>query len=65
MAKKWIQPAIKKPGSFTASAKRAGKSVGEYAEEQKGKGGKTGRRARLAITLRRMSRKKLRGGGRR
>ena len=30
MAKKWIQDAIKKPGSLTAAAKRAGKSIAEY-----------------------------------
>lgn len=64
MAGKWIQKAIKEPGSFTASAKRAGKSVGEYAEQKKGAKGKTGRRARLAITLRKLARKKKRGGSR-
>ena len=55
MAKQWIKGAIKKPGSFTASAKKAGKSVGEYAQEKKGAGGVMGKRARLAITLRKMS----------
>lgn len=54
MAKKWIQSAIKHPGSFTRSAKKAGKSVGEFAEEHKHDSGTTGKRARLAITLRRM-----------
>lgn len=54
MAKKWIQSAIKHPGSFTRSAKKAGKSVGEFAEEHKHDSGTTGRRARLAITLRGM-----------
>lgn len=31
MARKWIQKAIKRPGAFTAKAKRAGKGVQEYA----------------------------------
>ncbi len=52
----WIQKAIKSPGSFTASAKRAGESVGAYAQEKKNSSGKVGRRARLAITLRKMNR---------
>ncbi len=56
----WIQGAIKKPGAFTAQAKKAGKSVGEYAQEEKSASGTTGKRARLAITLRKLakSRKK-------
>lgn len=52
MAKKWIQGAIKHPGSFTKQAKAAGKSVGAFAQEHKHDSGKTGARARLAITLR-------------
>ena len=64
MAKRWISEAIKEPGSFTASAKRAGKSVVQYAEEKKGAPGKLGRRARLAQTLRKLGRKKSRGGRR-
>jgi len=51
----WIQGAIKKPGAFTAQAKKAGKSVGEYAQEEKSAGGTTGKRARLAITLRKLA----------
>lgn len=58
MAKKWIQKAIKHPGSFTRAAKRAGKSVSEYAQEKKHAKGTLGKRARLALTL-----KHLRGGG--
>ena len=49
--KNWIQGAIKKPGSFTAQAKHAGKSVSEFAEEKKGAPGVTGKRARLAMVL--------------
>jgi hypothetical protein len=56
--KKWIQGAIKKPGSFTAQAKRAGKSVGEFAKEKAGAGGVTGRRARLAMTLRKLGKRR-------
>lgn len=50
----WIQKAIKKPGSFTKQAKSHGESVGEYAQEHKHDSGKTGARARLAITLRKL-----------
>lgn len=53
MAKKnWIAGAIKKPGALTRSAKKAGESPMKFAEEHKGDSGKTGKRARLAITLR-------------
>lgn len=58
MADRWISGAIKHPGSFRAAAKRAGKGTMEYAEEKKHAGGVTGKRARLAITLRKMSRKR-------
>jgi len=51
MAEHWIQGAIKHPGSFRALAKKHGKSTHEEAEEDKGKSGKTGKRARLALTL--------------
>ena len=54
MAGKWIQSAIKHPGSFRAAAKRAGESTHEYAEEKKDSGGKVGKRARLALTLMKM-----------
>lgn len=49
--KKWIQGAIKKPGSFSAAAKRAGMSTRAYANKKKNAKGKTGKRARLALTL--------------
>jgi len=55
--KHWIAGAIKHPGAFTAKAKRAGKSVAEYAQEEKGASGTTGKQARLAITLRGMHKK--------
>ncbi len=54
----WIAGAIKHPGVFSAAAKRAGKSTHEFAEEHKGDKGTTGKRARLALTLGKMRRKK-------
>lgn len=51
-------------GSFTRSAKRAGKSVGEYAREEAHAPGKLGKRARFALAARKVSRKKSRGGRR-
>ena len=53
----WIKAAIKHPGAFTASAKKAGKPVHEYAEEKKHSSGTVGRRARLALTLGKMHKK--------
>ena len=52
--KHWIAGAIKHPGAATKAAKAEGKSVGEWAQEHKNSPGTTGRRARLAITLRKM-----------
>ena len=60
--KKWIQSMHMKKGAFTAQAKAAGKSVGEFAQEKKGAPGKTGARARLALAFRRMAKKKKGGG---
>ena len=55
----WIAGAIKHKGSFTRQAKKAGKSVGEYASSVLKKGSKasttTKRRATLAKTLRKIS----------
>jgi hypothetical protein len=54
-SKKWIQSAIKRPGAFTAKAKRADESVSEYAEQVTKPGSKasttTKRQANLAKTL--------------
>ncbi len=58
--KNWIKKAIKKPGSLTATAKRARavKADGTIKKSwlrEKAKGnGKTAKRARLAITLSKM-----------
>lgn len=61
MAKKWEQSAVKHPGAFTAQAKRAGMSVAAYAEKMKHAPGKTGARARLALTFERQARQKKQG----
>jgi len=59
-SKNWIAGAInpKNKGSFSAAAKKAGKSTAEYADEKSGASGKLGRRARLAETLMKMRGKK-------
>ncbi len=54
----WIQKAHLDKGSFTAKAKAAGKSVGEYATEKSNAPGKLGKEARLAVTFRRMAAKR-------
>jgi hypothetical protein len=51
----WIKGAIKKPGSFSASAKKAGESTAEFAAQHAGDKGKLGQRARLAQTLMKMN----------
>lgn len=57
MAKKWIAKAIKHPGALTAKAKKAGESPMEYAHDKMHAKGKTGKQARLAMTLSKMHRK--------
>ena len=52
--KHWIAGAIKHPGSFTKSAKAHGMSTHAFAEKEKHASGKTGKRARLALTLSKM-----------
>lgn len=56
-AEHFIQGMHLKKGAFTAQAKRAGKSVHELAEEKKDASGKTGKRARLALTFEKMRKK--------
>ena len=51
MAKNWIAGAIKHPGAMTAAAKREGVSNSSYEQEHKGDSGKSGQRARLALSL--------------
>lgn len=60
MAEKyWIKAATSKnKGSFSKAAKRAGKSTAEFAEEKQGAKGTLGKRARLAMTLMGLNKKK-------
>jgi hypothetical protein len=52
---KWIQKAIKRPGAFSAKAKKAGMSTYAYAKKVLSKNSKastrTKRQAALALTL--------------
>lgn len=54
MAEKFIQGAIKHPGALTAQAKKEHESPMEFAREHEHSKGKTGQRARLAMTLKGM-----------
>ena len=54
MAKNFIAKAIKHPGALTRQAKAAGESPMQFAREHKNDKGTTGKRARLALTLRKM-----------
>ena len=57
MAKKWIQGAISKPGALHRELGiPQGQSIPQATlESSANKGGKLGRRARLAMTLKRMA----------
>ena len=55
--KKWIQGAIKHPGSFKRMAHEAGMSTQEAANKWKHAPGVKGERARLANTLMKMNKK--------
>jgi hypothetical protein len=59
---KWISGAIKKKGALrkTAGVKKGQKIPQKKLQSMAKKGGKTGQRARLAITLRKMNRKRRR-----
>jgi len=58
--KKWIQKAINKPGALHKALKvKKGEKIPEgKLEKASKKGGKLGRRAKLAMTLRKMSKDK-------
>ena len=45
----WIKKGDKHPGRFAAKAERAGETTREYAEKEKGAGGKLGKEANFAI----------------
>jgi hypothetical protein len=57
---RWMQDAVppSHEGIFTAKAKRAGESVGEYAQEHKHDSGTLGAQARFAINARRIARRR-------
>lgn len=55
--RKWIAGAIKRPGAFTRKAKAAGMGVQAYARKMRHAAGRTGKQARLALTLKRISRR--------
>ena len=57
-AQQWIASAIKHPGAETKAAKHAGMTTHEYAEKHKHDKGTAGKRARLALTLSKISKKK-------
>lgn len=57
-SRKWISKAIVRPGALTAKAEAAGQSVQAFAQSHKGASGRLGKQARLAITLKRISRKR-------
>ncbi len=56
--KHFIQGAIKHPGALTAEADKEGESPMTFAAEHKHDSGKTGQRARFALTLRGLAGKK-------
>jgi hypothetical protein len=62
--KKWIQKAIRKPGAFRKQAQRAGKSTLGFAREVLRNPSRysrtTVRRARLAITLAKLQKRRKR-----
>ena len=60
---KWMQSAVRKPGSLTAQAQRAGKSISEFCKGKKT--GVTARRCNLAKIFRKVRPVKKRGSGNR
>lgn len=55
--KRWIAGAIKRPGAFTRKAKAAGMTVQAFARKKRKAPGRLGKQARLALTLKRISRR--------
>jgi hypothetical protein len=58
MAKNFISSAIKHPGAFSAQAKNAGMSTRSFALAHQNDSGTTGRRARFALTLMKLSKRR-------
>lgn len=59
MSDKWIQKAIKKPGALRKQlgVKKGKKIPAKKLKAAAKKGGKVGKRARLAVTLKKLSKK--------
>ena len=55
--RKWIQGAIKRPGALTRKAKAAGMTVQAFARAKRKAPGRLGKQARLALTLKKISRR--------
>jgi len=55
--KKWIKGAIKRPGAFTRKAKAAGMGVQAFARKKRHAAGRLGKQARLALTLKKISKR--------
>ena len=53
----WIQGAIKHPGAEKRAAAKSGESTHSYMEQHKDSPGLAGQRARLGLTLSKMSKK--------
>ena len=54
----WVKGAIKHKGIFSAAAKHAGMSTAAYAQAKRKAPGVLGKRARLAITLGKLRRRR-------
>lgn len=54
--KHWIAGAIRRPGALTRKAKAAGQGTQAYARAHAQDRGRTGKQARLALTLGRVAR---------
>ena len=59
MAKHWIKGAIKHPGAERKVAERAGESTATYAKQHEDASGVAGHRARLALVLMHLNKKKI------
>lgn len=55
--RKWIAGAIKRPGAFTRKARAAGMGVQAFARAKRKAAGRLGKQARLALTLKRISKR--------
>jgi hypothetical protein len=56
--RRWIKKAIRRPGALRAKAKAAGMSTMAYARSHRKAKGRTGRQARLALTLSKFRRRR-------